>query len=64
MSWVILALLVIGAIFMALGVYVDNTGRSADERLGAVIPWFIGATILAIDGVLLIAFVIYKAFVS
>jgi hypothetical protein len=62
MKWVILGLAVAGVIFLVLGCYVNRTGRSADESLGAVIPWLFGITILGVDLVLLVGFVIYKAF--
>lgn len=64
MKWIIIGLAVVGAVFLALGWYVNNTGGSADERLGAVIPWMIALLIFAIDGALLVGFIVYKAFAS
>ncbi len=59
MKWAIIILVVFGLIFIGLGVYVDKTGRSADESLGAVVPWAIAGVFLAIAGLLFLGKLIY-----
>lgn len=65
MKWVILGLAVVGIALLALGYHISNrVDHSTDENLAAVIPWLIGIVVLGTDFVLLIGFVIYKAFAS
>jgi len=58
MRWVRLGVLVAAVLCGLYGLRIEHTGRSADEQLGAVIPWLAGLVLLAIDAVLLLAMLV------
>jgi hypothetical protein len=53
-------LFVLGLFFIGLGEFYFSSGRSADERIGGILPTFIGGILLAVDAVLLIVFLIRR----
>jgi hypothetical protein len=50
----ILIVTIIGALFFVYGWHVERTGRSADERVGAVLPYLIGGLVLLFDVTMII----------
>ena len=60
MNKAILILLVAGLAFLGIGWAYDAAGRSADERLGAILPTLIGFLLLLADFVLLIVWLVQR----
>ena len=60
MNKAIVILLAAGLALLALGWHYDTTGRSADEKLGAILPTFLGFVLLIVDAVLLIVWLVRR----
>jgi hypothetical protein len=53
-------LLVPGVLLIGLGEFYFASGRSADERLGGILPTFIGMILLAVDAVIALVWLVRR----
>lgn len=62
MKWVLLAITLLAICLWLWGNHIDHSGRSADERLGAVVPWGIALTLVALDFALAVGWALWALF--
>jgi hypothetical protein len=55
-------LAVLTVLFFFLAIIADQNGRSRDEKLGALIPFFLAAICGGIDGLLILGYAMSKLF--
>jgi ascorbate-specific PTS system EIIC-type component UlaA len=53
-------LLVLGVLLIGLGEFYFASGRSADERIGGILPTFIGMILLAVGAVIALVWLVRR----
>jgi hypothetical protein len=58
MKWIVISLFALAVGLFGVGLWTRFTGRSADERAGADVPFLLAGLLLAIDAVLVVGWAV------